>query len=78
MEGFCVETNKLFAAMNNIQFHMPVGYAGIEPSMRIENGRMIFDFGDALIFTLNNVVWDNGGGSVYVSGGQLHIAPTST
>ena len=77
MTQFCEESNKLFSALNNIVFIMPVGYAGIEPSVRIEEGRIVFDMGQAQIFTLNNVAWDNGGGSVGVSGGQLHIAPTS-
>jgi len=78
MEKFCVESNRLFAAINNASFIMPSGYSGIEPSMRVEGGKLVFDFGDALIFTLNNVVWDNGAGAVSVSNGQLHIAPTST
>ena len=78
MTEFCKESNRLFAALNNVVFLMPSGYAGIEPSMRVEEGRIVFDFGSALIFTLSNVVWDNGGGTVGVVNGQLHIAPTST
>jgi len=78
MEQFCEESNLLFAALNNVVFQMPSGYAGIEPSMRVEEDRIVFDFGNALIFTINNVVWDNGDGDVAVINGQLHIAPTST
>jgi len=43
-------------------------------------GKIEFDFGDALIFTLNNVVWNLTGtatfntNTVEVSGGQLIIS----
>lgn len=75
MERFCEESNKLFAALNNIVFLMPSGYEGVEPSIRIEEGRIIFDFGQAQIFTLNNVNWVSGSGDVYISNGQLNIDP---
>ena len=77
MRGFCEETNKLFAAMNNVVFIMPTGYAGVEPSVKFKDDKIVFDFGNALIFTMENVVWDNGGGSAQVYNGRLHIAPTS-
>ena len=67
MEAFCKETNALFSAINNIDFIMPVGYEGVPPSTEIINGRLVFDFGDALIFTLKNVSWNLTGTAVYVS-----------
>ena len=77
MTRFCEESNKLFAALNNFVFIMPSGYSGVEPTARVEEGRVVIDMGQALVFTLNNVVFDNGAGNVYVSNGQLHVAPTS-
>ena len=80
MTGFCEESNKLFAALNNITFKMPTGYSGIEPKAWVENGRIVFDFGQALIFTLNNVQWDLTGSATFnsnsaqVVNGQLVIS----
>ena len=80
MRGFCEETNKLFAAMNNVVFIMPTGYAGVEPSIKFEDGQIAFDFGNALIFTLNNVQWDLTGSATFnsysaeVVNGQLVIS----
>ena len=79
MERFCAESNRLFAAISNIQFIMPSGYSGVEPTAQFEDGRIVFDFGEALIFTTNNIVW-NFSGSASVTGynaavqnGKLHI-----
>ena len=80
METFCNETNKLFKAVNNPKFIMPSGYSGAEPTLRIEGERLAFDFGEALIFTLNNVQWNLTGSatfnsySVSVVNGQLVIS----
>jgi hypothetical protein len=67
MEEFCNETNKLFSAINNIQFQMPTGYAGVEPTVQVFDDRIVFDFGNALIFTLNNVVWNLTGSATFNS-----------
>lgn len=80
MEGFCEESNKLFAALNNVVFQMPSGYSGIEPTMRVEAGRIVFDFGECLVFTLNNVSWSLTGSANFISNsvevvnGQLVIS----
>lgn len=63
MVGFVEETNKLFSAINNMKIIVPNGYAGIEPTAYLEKGKIVFDFGEALIFTLNNVVWSFSGTS---------------
>ena len=79
MTTFCEESNKLFAALNNISFIMPSGYSGVEPTVKVEEGRIVFDFGNALIFTLNNVVWNLTGDATFnsysadVSNGKLTI-----
>ena len=67
MEEFCEESNLLFSALNNIEFQMPSGYSGIQPSARVENNRIVFDFGQALIFTLNNVQWNLTGSATFTS-----------
>ena len=80
MEGFCEETNKLFAALNNIVFKMPTGYVGVEPTARVEDERIVLDLGQALVFTLNNVAWDLTGSATFnsnsasVVNGQLVIS----
>ena len=80
MKTFCEESNKLFTALNNIVFIMPQGYNGTEPTASVQEGRVIFDFGSALIFTLNNVAWNLTGSatfnsySVEVQNGQLVIS----
>lgn len=63
MTEFVDETNKLFSAVNNMSIIVPNGYVGIEPTAYLEDGKIVFDFGDALIFTLNNVVWNFSGTS---------------
>ena len=80
MKKFCDESNKLFSAMNNTDFIMPAGYSGISPSVRFEDNRIVFDFGQALVFTLNNVAWDLIGSATFnstsatVINGQLVIS----
>ena len=80
MKTFCEETNKLFKAVNNIEFTLPSNYKGIEPTVKIEDGRMLFDFGAALIFTLSNVQWRLTGSATFnsnsasVINGQLVIS----
>lgn len=80
MKRFCEESNKLFAALNNVVFLMPSGYAGVEPSVTIEDARIVFDMGNALIFTLNNVQWNLTGSATFnsysaeVINGQLVIS----
>ena len=58
MRSFCDEANKLFAAMNNIDIVMPPEYSGPEPTLEFREGRLVFDFGSALIFTTENIDWD--------------------
>jgi hypothetical protein len=67
MINFCKEANALFSAVNNISFTLPSGYEGIEPRVYLEESRLVFDFGDALIFTLNNVVWNLTGSASFSS-----------
>jgi len=67
MKGFVKESNKLFSSLNNIEFILPTGYSGIEPTIRLEEDGLVFDFGDALIFTLNNVGWKLTGDATFVS-----------
>lgn len=80
MKRFCEESNKLFSALNNIQFKMPTGYVGIAPTARVEDARIVLDMGQALIFTLNNVEWDLTGSATFnsysaqVVNGQLVIS----
>ena len=79
MRSFCEEANRLFAAMNNIDIVMPSGYSGPEPTLEFREGRLVFDFGSALIFTTDNVDWNLTGtayyksNSVTVTNGQLVI-----
>lgn len=80
MKKFCEETNDLFAAINNIKFIMPFRYVGIPPSARAEKDRILFDFGEALIFTMNNVIFNLTGSATFnsysaeVTNGQLVIS----
>ena len=80
MESFCDETNKLFSAVNNPTFIMPTGYSGVEPTLEIKDDSLVFDFGDALIFTLENVSWRLTGSATFtsrsasVSNGKLQIS----
>jgi len=67
MEKFIEEMNRLFSAMNNIKFFLPSGYDGVEPTMNFKANSLEFDFGEALIFTLNNVVFNLEGTADYVS-----------
>jgi hypothetical protein len=79
MAEFCAEANMLFSALNNIRFIMPSSYDGIEPHVEIKKDSIVFDFGQALIFTLNNVEWnftgdaDIGSYSASVVSGKLVI-----
>jgi len=67
MEDFVATLNRLFGAMNNINIIVPPDYAGSPPSMTFDAGKLTFNFGDALVFTLNNVEWNLTGDAVYVS-----------
>jgi len=60
LKKFVDESNSAFSALNDIKVYMPQGYAGAEPTMQLsgDNKSIVFDMGDALIFTLNNVVWN--------------------
>jgi hypothetical protein len=61
MKEFVEESNAAFSSLSNVSFTMPDGYSGIEPTVYIKDGRLTFDFGQSLIFTLNNVVWNVSG-----------------
>ncbi len=80
MKKFADETNKLFSAINNISFIMPSGYGGVEPTVELKDGKLVFDFGNMLIFTLDNVSWKFTGSAsinsnkVQVVNGQLVIS----
>lgn len=76
MKKFASETNGVFQAMNNITFKMPAGYAGIPPSAKVTADGLVFDFGDALIFTTKNVEWSGGTGTAEVVNGKLKITVT--
>lgn len=71
MEDFVADSNKVFSSINNAEVIVPQGYAGIEPTVSIQGEdddlSLVFDFGDALIFTLNNVVWNLTGTAAFVS-----------
>jgi len=67
LKDFVDEANKLFSAANNIKVTMPVNYSGAEPTMAYDGTSLVFDMGDALIFTLNNVVWNLTGTADFVS-----------
>ena len=67
MKVFCEESNRLFSALNNVEFLMPSGYDGAEPSVRVDGERLVFDFCDALVFTLNNVQWNLTGSAAFTS-----------
>ena len=79
MKGFCEESNKLFSALNNVEFQMPPGYSGAEPTVKVYEDRIVFDFGEALIFTINNIEWNLTGTATYnsysanVFNGKLYI-----
>ena len=47
----------LLEAMNNIKVEMPPYYAGAPVTVKFEGSSLVFDFGDALIFSLQNVEW---------------------
>lgn len=68
---FAKETNSVMSAINNISIIVPSGYSGVEPTIKFEDGEkgcsLIFDFGDALIFTLKNVSWSLSGTANFVS-----------
>ncbi len=80
LKVFCEEADNLFSALNNIYVKVPKGYDGIAPILIVEDVRMVFDFGDALIFTLNNVSWNLTGTAAFTSSnaevvdGQLLIS----
>ena len=65
MKTFVDELNKLMTAMNNISVTVPNGYQGQPPKLAFQNGSLVFDFGDALIFTEKGVDWSfTGDGTV--------------
>jgi hypothetical protein len=56
---FVNSANALFSAINNVQVIVPKNYVGVEPTLKLnedgEKSSLVFDFGDALIFTENNI-----------------------
>jgi hypothetical protein len=67
MESFVSASNRLFSAMNNIKILLPPDYGGIEPTFTFKPDALEFDFGDMLIFALNNVEWNLTGDADFVS-----------
>ena len=65
MIPFVDQLNEISKCMNNISVIMPSGYKGVEPSLTFKDGALVFDFGQALVFTLNNVQWILTGSAVF-------------
>ena len=57
MEKFVSEMALLLEAMNNINVVMPPYYAGTPPTLKFDGQSLVFDFGEALIFSLKNIEW---------------------
>lgn len=51
------QVNDVLSCLNNININMPAGYRGIPPTLKFTGGGLVFDFGQALVFTLKNVKW---------------------
>jgi len=79
MKKFVDESANLFTALNGREVIMPPSYSGRPVSIEIEKDKLVLDFGDALVFSLNNVRWVLTGDVAYnyysaeVVGGQLVI-----
>lgn len=58
MKDFVFENVRLLEAMNNITVLMPSGYDGAPVTLQFDGSSLVFDFGDALVFTLSNVEWE--------------------
>jgi len=74
------QVNEVFETFNNIEIKMPKSYEGPAPTLTFDrDGKLIFDFQEALIFTLRNVDWSYTGNAtvsnfrIYVSDGKLKI-----
>jgi hypothetical protein len=67
MVPFVDQVNEISRCMNNISVIMPTGYSGEEPTLTFKDGALVFDFGQALVFTLNNVKWVLTGSADFVS-----------
>ncbi len=57
MKKLTDEVNSFMNAMNNINVKMPRNYEGQPVSLAFIDNRLVLDFGDALVFSLNNVEW---------------------
>jgi hypothetical protein len=75
------QCNELFEMLNNIEIIMPKSYSGFKPTLTFDkDGKLVFDFQEALIFTLRNVKWVTSGNAtvsnkiVSVEDGQLVIS----
>lgn len=67
MKPFVDQYNELMTALNNISVVVPAGYAGNPPTLSFSGERFVFDFQDALIFTLNNIDFNLQGNVNYIS-----------
>ena len=57
MEEFVKEMSLLLESMNNIKVQMPPYYAGAVPTLAFDGASLVFDMGEALIFSLENTEW---------------------
>lgn len=67
MKKFVDESNLIFSALNNPKVLMPKEYVGIQPTLKFNEDSVVLDFGDALIFTTNNITWNLTGTATFVS-----------
>ena len=58
MKDFVLEVIRLLEAMNNIVVTMPPNYSGNPVTLEFEGTSLVFNFGDALVFTLENIEWE--------------------
>jgi len=58
MKDFVSENVLLLEAMNNIKVTMPPYYSGAPVALRFDGSSLLLDFGDALVFSLQNVEWE--------------------
>ncbi len=79
------QVNEVFETFNNIEIKMPKSYSGPAPTLVFDrDGKLVFDFQEALIFTLRNVRWKLTGGvsynsySVKVVDGKLVISVSAS
>ena len=79
MEEFISDCVLLFTSLNNVNVIMPPNYSGNPVELVFEEGETKLNMADALIFSLDNVVWNFTGDadidsySAEVVGGQLQI-----